>query len=356
MTRIDQYRTNPSKAVSNFKGRWDSTFAWPSTAISTWLNGGLFGGAEKWSVVSSEADETATNGDLTSYVFTTIGDIVVTAGYVDIFVMGGGGGGGGAAGKAGGGGGAGAVLEIEDVYMEAGTWEVRVAGGGSDSYIRGPDSSSINDPLRDDRMDSHADTRSDNAVSAGYGGNGVAGDGVAGGGDHAQTTSQKGSGSGGGSGNSVGGGGSLAGAAGGSGDLGNNGAVGGNGGGGYYWGGGGGGRGGTPTTNTHYSSAYTDGGAGYATTYKSAGASNFYVAGGGSGVLYKSGLTSSGFTNPDKSDDSNIVNYAGWSGYNSHSAQMNGTANRGSGGGGGYGVSGSGGSGMIIFQTRAEDA
>jgi len=39
-----QDRTNPSSAVSNWKGRKDTAKAWPSTAVSSWLNGGLFGG------------------------------------------------------------------------------------------------------------------------------------------------------------------------------------------------------------------------------------------------------------------------------------------------------------------------
>ncbi len=39
-----QDRTNPSTAVSNWRGRHDSTKAWPSSAVSSWLNGGLFGG------------------------------------------------------------------------------------------------------------------------------------------------------------------------------------------------------------------------------------------------------------------------------------------------------------------------
>ena len=38
-----QDRTNPSTAVSNWKGRRDSKRGHPSTAVSTWLNGGLFG-------------------------------------------------------------------------------------------------------------------------------------------------------------------------------------------------------------------------------------------------------------------------------------------------------------------------
>ena len=38
-----QDRTNPSTAVSNWKGRVATPKAWPSTAVSSWLNGGLFG-------------------------------------------------------------------------------------------------------------------------------------------------------------------------------------------------------------------------------------------------------------------------------------------------------------------------
>mgnify|MGYP003650316508 CR=1 FL=1 len=40
-----QDRTNPSTAVSNWRGRHESSKGWPSTAVSSWLNGGLFGGA-----------------------------------------------------------------------------------------------------------------------------------------------------------------------------------------------------------------------------------------------------------------------------------------------------------------------
>ena len=39
-----QDRTNPSTAVSNWNGRRDTAKGWPSTAVSSWLNGGLFGG------------------------------------------------------------------------------------------------------------------------------------------------------------------------------------------------------------------------------------------------------------------------------------------------------------------------
>ena len=40
-----QDRTNPSTAVSNWKGHRSTPKAWPSTAVSAWLNGGLFGAA-----------------------------------------------------------------------------------------------------------------------------------------------------------------------------------------------------------------------------------------------------------------------------------------------------------------------
>ena len=49
-----QDRTNPSSAVSNWKGRTNTPKAWPSTSVSTWLNGGLFGGASPgWIAVPS---------------------------------------------------------------------------------------------------------------------------------------------------------------------------------------------------------------------------------------------------------------------------------------------------------------
>ena len=54
-----QDRTNPSTAVSNWRGRHESSKGWPSTAVSSWLNGGLFGGA---------AALTAFGGIITQYV------------------------------------------------------------------------------------------------------------------------------------------------------------------------------------------------------------------------------------------------------------------------------------------------
>ena len=53
---FNQYRTNPGQAVSNFKGRTDTPKAWPSTLVSAWTNGGLFGGgslSETWILITS---------------------------------------------------------------------------------------------------------------------------------------------------------------------------------------------------------------------------------------------------------------------------------------------------------------
>jgi hypothetical protein len=41
-----QDRTNPSTAVSNWRGRTETRRGWPSTSVSTWTNGGLFGGSD----------------------------------------------------------------------------------------------------------------------------------------------------------------------------------------------------------------------------------------------------------------------------------------------------------------------
>ena len=62
---FNQYRTNPSQAVSKFKGRTDTPKAWPSTAVSQWLNGGLFGGggADTWfTIYSWQSSQSASGG------------------------------------------------------------------------------------------------------------------------------------------------------------------------------------------------------------------------------------------------------------------------------------------------------
>ena len=149
MTRIDQYRTNPSKAVSNFKGRWDSVFAWPSTAVSTWLNGGLFGGAS-WAAIDGGTEVLYTGYQAEK--FTSSGTLTVSAaGYAEVLVVGGGGGGASqtasnAGGGAGGGGGVRAQsADLNDgadgnagitgwVFLEVGDYTVSVGAGGAAGF------------------------------------------------------------------------------------------------------------------------------------------------------------------------------------------------------------------------------
>ena len=60
-----QDRTNPSTAVSNWKGRSETPKGHPSTRVSQWINGGLFGGggADTWfSIYSFESAFTASYG------------------------------------------------------------------------------------------------------------------------------------------------------------------------------------------------------------------------------------------------------------------------------------------------------
>ena len=57
-----QDRTNPSSAVSNWKGRTETPKAWPSTSVSTWLNKGLFGpGATVYRFMGWGTDSGGTN-------------------------------------------------------------------------------------------------------------------------------------------------------------------------------------------------------------------------------------------------------------------------------------------------------
>ena len=96
-----QDRTNPSTAVSNWKGRRDSKRGHPSTAVSTWLNGGLFGGGAI--AYTTSGSPTVNNyTDYTGVKWTGSGTIIVSAaGLVDVLVMGGGGAGGGGAARSG---------------------------------------------------------------------------------------------------------------------------------------------------------------------------------------------------------------------------------------------------------------
>ena len=349
MTRVNQHRTNPSQAVSNFKGRWDSVFGWPSTAVSTWLNGGLFGGV--FALSAEDADDTQTYQDVTRYIWTSNGTFTVsTAGYVDLFMIGGGGGGSsGASGQIGGAGGAGGVLHLTDVYIEKGTWDVDVGGGGSDSFIY--EDGNISAPLTDARMDAHGTAKSNQAVSAGFGGNGSGAAGGVSGGDHCQTDSQRGSGGGGGTNSNLNVPG-TGGAGGASGDIGYDGKPGQSSSSGYYNGGAGGGAGGVGTGNSSYGGSFTDGGDGIPNTYASGSGASAYYAVGGSSDLWTVFWVS---TN-NKCDTAAYEDIGGWSCWQTDDANNYGNVNTGSGGGGGYTVAGGGGSGLIILMTRLEDA
>jgi len=109
---FNQYRTNPGQAVSNFKGRTDTPKAWPSTAVSTWTNGGLFGGGPfTWEYSGSH--NVYTNWNSTGYTYVEMygsGNLTFqgTPTVIDLIVIGGGGGYDGITdGYAGGGGGGG---------------------------------------------------------------------------------------------------------------------------------------------------------------------------------------------------------------------------------------------------------
>jgi hypothetical protein len=55
---FDQFRTNPGQAVNKFKGRSSTPKAWPSTLVSAWTNGGLFGGggpSDTWILIASSS-------------------------------------------------------------------------------------------------------------------------------------------------------------------------------------------------------------------------------------------------------------------------------------------------------------
>ena len=60
-----QDRTNPSTAVSNWEGRSETPKGHPSTRVSQWLNGGLFGGGsvDTWfSIYSFQSSFTSSYG------------------------------------------------------------------------------------------------------------------------------------------------------------------------------------------------------------------------------------------------------------------------------------------------------
>ena len=310
MTRVNQHRTNPSQAVSNFKGRWDTVFAWPSTAVSTWLNGGLFGGAS-WAAIDGGTEVLYTGYHAEK--FTSSGTLVVSAaGYAECLVVGGGG---GAAqmtpSNGGGGAGGGGAVRAQSadlnegadgnagvtgwVWLEAGSYTVSVGAGGASgsgssthygamgtqSYIQAPSGTPFNDG-----------TSATAFMRAGPGGGGGGGTGAGRNWNQGSPTgivnATGGSGGGGGQGSlgwigSSGG----AGGTGGSGDMGNNGGPGG------YVGiahganpaGGGGGAGSVAGGGSSYNAQGGDPTQAYTTTQWTGGTE--WYGGGGGGHMYQ---------------------------------------------------------------------
>ncbi len=148
---IRQDRTNPSTAVSNWKGRKDTARGWPSTGVSTWLNGGLFG-----------SPLVATGGIITQYTdsgktyrvhaFRGDGKFVVASGSADVdwLLVGGGGGtgvgGGGAGGVLGSLAGASGATTASGAYsVSAGSYTIVVGTGGAAGNSSGSGNADGND-------------------------------------------------------------------------------------------------------------------------------------------------------------------------------------------------------------------
>ena len=134
-----QDRTNPSTAISNWRGRLDTLKGWPSTAVSTWLNGGLFGGAAALTAFGGIITQYVDSGDSKTYrvhTFRGSGKFLVSSGTADVdyLIVAGGGGGGGY-----GAGGAGGVSEDTSgsVAVSAGTYTITVGTGGAGGTAAG---------------------------------------------------------------------------------------------------------------------------------------------------------------------------------------------------------------------------
>ena len=129
-----QDRTNPSTAVSNWRGRHDTPKAWPSTAVSSWLNGGLFGaaGMTAFGGIITQYEDSGTTYRV--HTFRGSGTFYVSDGAADVsyVIIGGGGAGGGTSGSwVGGGGGGAGELASGTAAVSAGTYTITVGEGGA---------------------------------------------------------------------------------------------------------------------------------------------------------------------------------------------------------------------------------
>ena len=125
----------------------NASFTLYNVSSSVWYY--LAGGALPKASVSSSTGSPATgaNGSKTYYKWTTVGTatVTLTAGTLDLLVVGGGGSGGTGTNCTGGGGGAGGVNYLTSVYFPAGTYTLTVgAGGASGTSTNNGGSSSIN--------------------------------------------------------------------------------------------------------------------------------------------------------------------------------------------------------------------
>ena len=131
---LNQFRVNPSTAVSNYKGRSSIAKGWPSNAVSKWTNGGLFGGFGWEYSASYGVYEDWNSTGYTFVVLTSSGNLTFTsAGTIDMMVVGGG------AGQDrgvsddiwNGGGGGGGVLHVTGFEVVAETIAVTIGAKGT---------------------------------------------------------------------------------------------------------------------------------------------------------------------------------------------------------------------------------
>jgi len=130
-----QDRTNPSTAVSTWKGRRDLPKANPSTAVSAWMNGGLAGGSAAFTAFGgliTQYDDSGTTYRVHTFRSTSYFEVLAGSPDTDItyLVVGGGGGGGGPTSNAAGGGGGAGGLATGTFTASAGTYYSCTIGDG----------------------------------------------------------------------------------------------------------------------------------------------------------------------------------------------------------------------------------
>lgn len=126
-----QDRTNPSTAVSNWRGRTETRRGWPSTSVSTWMNGGLF--SSGGNLTGGTRDESHGDGYIYEIFFAS-GTMEVTGNMtIDLLVVGGGGSApnAGTSNQSQGGGGGAGWTGIDNLEIAAGSFNVVIGAGGA---------------------------------------------------------------------------------------------------------------------------------------------------------------------------------------------------------------------------------